>query len=113
MKLMTPKDYEQKRKKKKMPYEIFMGIAFYAVSIVQAFLFTIISKVYGIPTKNTILATCACVIELLTIATALCCFASRVYERNRIIGILLIIFALMIAFTIVVIALADLTRGWF
>ena len=43
---------ENKKKRKKMPHEVFMGIMFLVCAYVQGLLFEIIEHAYGLPEKK-------------------------------------------------------------
>ena len=102
---------KNKKKSKKMPYEVFMGIMFIICGYLQVMLFWIIGKVYEIPTKNTILATCGLLVAFLNISIGVLCIASRVYEKNKTVAILMILLAIMWIFVIIIFALIEAIGG--
>ena len=102
---------KKKKKSKKMPYEVFMGIMFIICGYLQAMLFVIISKAYEIPTKNTILAACALLVVFLNISIGLLCIASRVYEKNKTVAILMILLAIMWIFGVIIFVLIEAIGG--
>ena len=102
---------KNKKKSKKMPYEVFMGIMFIICGYLQAMLFMIIGKVYEIPTKNTILAACALLVIFLNISIGVLCIASRVYEKNKTVAILMILLAIMWIFWVIIFALIEAIGG--
>lgn len=102
---------KKKKKSKKMPYEVFMGIMFIICGYLQAMLFMIIGKVYEIPTKNTILAACALLVIFLNISIGVLCIASRVYEKNKTVAILMILLAIMWIFGAIIFALIEAIGG--
>ncbi|MBQ2914937.1 MAG: hypothetical protein IJE50_05405 [Clostridia bacterium] len=101
---------KNKKKSKKMPHEVFMGIMFIVCGYVQVVLFEIIEHAYGLPETNTFLDTCALLLFFFNAIATLLCFADRLYETKRKVAIVLIIFAIILFFFGVIFTIIDLVE---
>ena len=101
---------KKKKKSKKIPHEVFMGIMFIVCAFVQGVLFEIIEHAYGLPETNSFLDTCALLLLFFNAIAALLCFADHGYKNNRKDAIILVIITIILFFFTVIFTIIDLVE---
>lgn len=102
---------KNKKKAKKMPHEVFMGIMFLVCALIQLIVFELLEIVYGLPRTNTIMEIVSGCAIWPNVTIAMFCFGDQEYKNKRSNGIIIIVITIAMVAFIALLTIVRLIEG--